>query len=141
MRSGSVRFFVPAILLLTASPLLAGPRVHRGPTSPKVFKTRTKAAPKTMSSIGPERATQIQTALIKSGYMTGAPSGVWDTQTETAMLKLQADNGWQTKFVPDSRAIIHLGLGPNAASGAANEVETAETPGQAETTVGTATNR
>jgi hypothetical protein len=29
------------------------------------------------------------------------------------MEKLQADNGWQTKIVPDSRAIIKLGLGPN----------------------------
>ncbi len=29
-----------------------------------------------------------------------------------AMQKLQADNGWQTKLVPDSRAIIKLGLGP-----------------------------
>ena len=28
------------------------------------------------------------------------------------MQKLQADNGWQTKLVPDSRAIIKLGLGP-----------------------------
>jgi hypothetical protein len=27
------------------------------------------------------------------------------------MEKLQADNGWQTKLVPDSRAIIKLGLG------------------------------
>jgi hypothetical protein len=33
------------------------------------------------------------------------------------MEKLQADNGWQTKLVPDSRAIIKLGLGPSTASG------------------------
>lgn len=29
------------------------------------------------------------------------------------MQKLQADNGWQTKLVPDSRGIIKLGLGPD----------------------------
>jgi len=29
------------------------------------------------------------------------------------MQKFQADNGWQTKLVPDSRAIIKLGLGPD----------------------------
>jgi hypothetical protein len=29
------------------------------------------------------------------------------------MQKYQADNGWQTKLVPDSRAIIKLGLGPD----------------------------
>jgi hypothetical protein len=28
------------------------------------------------------------------------------------MQKFQSDNGWQTKLIPDSRAIIKLGLGP-----------------------------
>ena len=59
-----------------------------------------------------ERATEIQQALIKSGYMTGEPSGVWDAQSSAAMQKLQAANGWQTKITPDSRALIKLGLGP-----------------------------
>ena len=59
-----------------------------------------------------ERATEIQQALIKSGYMTGSPSGVWDGQSAAAMQKLQSDNGWQTKITPDSRALIKLGLGP-----------------------------
>jgi hypothetical protein len=35
------------------------------------------------------------------------------------MEKYQADNGWQTKLVPDSRAIIKLGLGPDADRAAA----------------------
>jgi hypothetical protein len=64
------------------------------------------------ASIDSDRATEIQVALIKSGYMGGLPSGVWDTSTQSAMQKLQSDNGWQTKLVPDSRAIIKLGLGP-----------------------------
>jgi hypothetical protein len=59
-----------------------------------------------------ERATQIQTALIKQGYMTGEPTGTWDASTAAAMQKLQGDNGWQTKITPDSRALIKLGLGP-----------------------------
>lgn len=59
-----------------------------------------------------DRATEIQSALIRSGYMTGEPSGVWDSQTAAAMQKLQSDNGWQTKIMPDSRALIKLGLGP-----------------------------
>ncbi|HTV09661.1 MAG TPA: peptidoglycan-binding domain-containing protein [Candidatus Aquilonibacter sp.] len=63
-------------------------------------------------SMDPERATEIQQALIKSGYLTGEPSGVWDAQSAAAMEKLQADNGWQTKITPDSRALIKLGLGP-----------------------------
>ena len=42
------------------------------------------------------------------------------------MEKLQADNGWQTKLVPDARAIIKLGLGPGStpAPGAAAETHT-----------------
>jgi peptidoglycan hydrolase-like protein with peptidoglycan-binding domain len=58
------------------------------------------------------RATQIQTSLIKSGYLSGEASGHWDARTEAAMQKFQGDNGWQTKLIPDSRAIIKLGLGP-----------------------------
>ncbi|MES2391448.1 MAG: peptidoglycan-binding domain-containing protein [Acidobacteriota bacterium] len=61
-----------------------------------------------------ERATEIQTALIKQGYLTGEPTGKWDAASIAAMQKLQSDNGWQTKIMPDSRAIIKLGLGPNS---------------------------
>ncbi len=63
-----------------------------------------------------ERATEIQTALIKQGYLNGEPSGAWDAQTVAAMQKLQGDNGWQTKITPDSRALIKLGLGPKDAT-------------------------
>jgi len=79
-----------------------------------------------------DRATQIQTALIKSGYLTGTPSGHWDPPSEAAMQKLQADNGWQTKLTPDSRALIKLGLGPKedvAETGAAPNLA-AQPPGQ-----------
>jgi hypothetical protein len=64
------------------------------------------------AGIDSERATEIQQALIKDGYLTGEPSGVWDSQSAAAMQKLQGDNGWQTKITPDSRALIKLGLGP-----------------------------
>ncbi len=68
--------------------------------------------PKGQRQIDPERASQIQSALIREKYMTGTPSGQWDADTETAMLKYQSDHGWQTKLTPDSRALISLGLGP-----------------------------
>lgn len=76
-----------------------------------------------------ERATQIQTALIKRGYLNGEPTGRWDEQTIAAMQKLQGDNGWQTKITPDSRALIKLGLGPkDAGPGAAAESASATSP-------------
>lgn len=62
--------------------------------------------------IEPERAQQIQDALIKAHYLGGPASGQWDATTQAAMEKFQADHGWQTKLVPDSRALIALGLGP-----------------------------
>jgi peptidoglycan hydrolase-like protein with peptidoglycan-binding domain len=63
--------------------------------------------------IEPSRVTEIQQALIKAHYLTGEPDGNWDTHTIAAMQKFQADNNWQTKLMPDSRALIKLGLGPD----------------------------
>lgn len=63
--------------------------------------------------IADDRTREIQTALVKEGYLTGEPSGVMDDRTKAALTKLQSDNGWQTKIVPDSRALIKLGLGPD----------------------------
>jgi hypothetical protein len=59
------------------------------------------------------RARQIQTALIREHYMQGEPSGSWDSATQAAMKRYQADQGWQSKQIPDSRALIKLGLGPS----------------------------
>ena len=61
----------------------------------------------------PERVTEIQTALIHAHYLSKDPDGRWDTTTEAAMQKYQADHGWQTRLMPDSRAIKALGLGPD----------------------------
>lgn len=63
--------------------------------------------------IDPERTQQIQEALIREHYLSGEASGHWDQTTEDALRRYQADNGWQSKTVPDSRALIKLGLGPS----------------------------
>ena len=65
------------------------------------------------TAIEPARVTQIQQALIREHYLTGEANGNWDAATEAAMQKYQADQGWQTKLMPDSRAIKKLGLGPD----------------------------
>ena len=65
----------------------------------------------------PQRATEIQQALLQAHYLDGTPTGQWDPQTQAAMQKYQADNGWQTKITPDSRALIKLGLGPKQDEG------------------------
>jgi peptidoglycan hydrolase-like protein with peptidoglycan-binding domain len=84
----------------------------KGSTSSKGKRSR-KASRRGQQKIDLERTHQIQTALIKQHYLSGEPSGKWDASTEAALRKFQADNGWQNKTVPDSRALIKLGLGPN----------------------------
>ena len=67
-------------------------------------------------AIKPERVTEIQQALIREHYLNGDANGRWDATTEAAMQKFQADQGWQTKLMPDSRALKKLGLGPDYSS-------------------------
>ena len=83
-------------------------------TSRKSRKLRKRAArQKGQQKIDPVRSREIQEALIREHYMEGTASGVWDAKSEGAMERFQADNGWQSKSVPDSRALIKLGLGPD----------------------------
>jgi hypothetical protein len=77
-----------------------------------------------------DRAREIQTALIREGYLGGEPSGVWDQQTKDAMTRYQADHGWQTKTLPDSRALIELGLGPNHEDAVNAQAVSANLPSQ-----------
>ena len=63
--------------------------------------------------IDSERARAIQAALIREHYLTGVPTGAWNQASQDAMRRYQGDHGWQSKTVPDSRALIKLGLGPS----------------------------
>jgi hypothetical protein len=103
------------LILAMAAPCMASTHSHRKPTSSRLFHKHSKkisVRAKGQRTIDDARAAQIQTSLIKSGYLSGVASGHWDSETEAAMQRYQGDNGWQTKLIPDSRAIIKLGLGP-----------------------------
>ena len=76
-------------------------------------KSKKTASKRGQQKIDAQRAREIQQALIREHYLSGQPSGVWDDATQGAMQKFQADNGWQDKTTPDSRALIKLGLGPD----------------------------
>jgi hypothetical protein len=85
-------------------------------TSSKRKKTsRANWRKRGQQKIDPQRAREIQEALVREHYLSGEPSGVWDDASENAMRRYQADNGWQDKSTPDSRALIKLGLGPDRA--------------------------
>jgi peptidoglycan hydrolase-like protein with peptidoglycan-binding domain len=92
--------------------------VRRGKTRRRATikkATARKARPRGQQGITNDRAREIQEALIRANYLDGEPSGQWDQRTKDAMARFQQDNGWQTKVIPDSRALIKLGLGPKHA--------------------------
>lgn len=97
----------------TAQPPTAG---KPGKHAHRHGKRKVSWKKKGQQGIKSDRATEIQQALIRENYLTGEPSGVWDSRTQSAMVRYQADHGWQTKEVPDSRALIKLGLGPDYSS-------------------------
>ena len=106
---------VPGIVQArTQKPGKAG-STHHGAKS-KTSKKSKARKPKGQQAMNPERVREIQAALIREHYMEGEPNGVWDTRSKTAMQKFQAAQGWQSKVVPDSRALIKLGLGPDHAN-------------------------
>ena len=86
---------------------------HKGRVKYASSRKSTKRRPRGQQKIDSERAQAIQEALIREHYMTGEPTGTWNQASEDAMRRYQADHGWQSKEVPDSRALISLGLGPS----------------------------
>ena len=82
--------------------------------SKKHTKTTAKSwKSKGQKTITSDRTREIQEALIREHYLDGDANGVWDNRTQDAMRSFQAKQGWQTKVLPDSRALIKLGLGPD----------------------------
>jgi hypothetical protein len=75
--------------------------------------SRRKTTARGQQKIDPQRAQEIQEALIREHYLSGEAAGTWNQSSEEAMRRYQADHGWQSKTVPDARALISLGLGPS----------------------------
>lgn len=139
--SAQIAFFLLALLAITPIASASTTRHHTATkssstkaTSSKSHATAKKTSAKSSHShkgklkktakkswkshgqqgISSSRAKEIQDALIQQHYLDSSDAtGVWDTKTQEACRKLQADNGWQTKVLPDSRALIKLGLGPD----------------------------
>jgi Putative peptidoglycan binding domain len=126
-----------AIILLatlTASPAFAT-RTHRSSSGHSRLSHKAVAQSHRLhgqQAIEPARVIEIQQALIRAHYLSTEANGKWDATTETAMQKFQADQGWQTKLMPDSRALMKLGLGPdysNAINAKSSSFAAPATPG------------
>ena len=95
------------VALLVAAPSFAT-RAHK--TKGRSHKLHGQQA------IDSTRVRQIQQALIREHYLASSANGQWDASTQAAMQKYQADHGWQTRLLPDSRALKNLGLGADYSS-------------------------
>jgi Putative peptidoglycan binding domain len=85
---------------------------HPVSTSKRSARRKKSTHVRGQQKIDSARARTIQQALIREHYLTGDATGTWNQESEEAMRRYQEDHGWQTKEVPDSRALIKLGLGP-----------------------------
>ena len=83
-----------AIFLLLTLPLCAAPKPsNKGQKQPDQ-----------------KRVLEIQEALIAHSYMPGPASGKWDDRTQSVLRTIADSHEWQTKFVPDARVLVLLGL-------------------------------
>ncbi len=114
-----LRLTAVLVSLALLLPALAQAKTHKTAKSKSSHAAKSKRAsakkPRGQQAMNSERVREIQSALIREHYLDGEPNGVWDSRSKTAMQKFQADQGWQSKVVPDSRALIKLGLGPDHA--------------------------
>ena len=132
------------ILLATPAFAAGTPKTASASHHRSHHRLRHKHVVKGQRQIEPDRAREIQEALIREHYLSAPASGEWDSTTEAAMQKYQADHGWQTKLTPDSRALIKLGLGPkndavqpapNPVASTANEAAAQPDPSPANSTL------
>ncbi|UWZ82616.1 peptidoglycan-binding domain-containing protein [Occallatibacter riparius] len=143
-----MKSFRAVISLFAAAFLIAAPAIAATTTthhtsshkSSSHSKSKAKSAKSHklhgQQAIDAERVTEIQQALIREHYLTGDANGVWDSTTQAAMQKFQADQGWQTKLMPDSRALVKLGLGPDYSTAInAKDVASAAPPATSSSTI------
>ena len=60
----------------------------------------------------PERTKEIQSALVRKGYLNSEPSGAWDADSIAAMKRFQKDQNLEADGKFSSLSLIALGLGP-----------------------------
>jgi len=63
----------------------------------------------------PDRISEIQAALARSGYYQGDRNGKWDSNTVAAMQKFQSANGLDSTGKLDAPTLQKLGLGSDIA--------------------------
>lgn len=96
---------------------------HRGYVT-EARATESAVPRPTSGGIQSERATEIQKALIKAGYMDGPPSGQYDDATTQAMKQYQSANGLPQTGLPSAPLLKKLGVSKRSNDGYAVPVNT-----------------
>jgi hypothetical protein len=97
-------------------------RYVRHRAEPEAAPVAAVAPRPTGSGIPSERATEIQNALIKAGYLAGPASGQYDDATIQAMKQFQAANGFPQTGSPSAPALKKLGVAKRSNDGYAMPV-------------------
>jgi len=94
-----------------------GRRVARRRSSRREPQEVATGAPRSGPGIPPERVTEIQTALIKAGFLDGPASGLYDDATVDAVKQYQAKNGMQQTGLPSAPFLKRLGVSKRSNDG------------------------
>jgi murein L,D-transpeptidase YcbB/YkuD len=70
-----------------------------------------------VASIPTERIVEIQSALIKAGYLRSPASGQYDAATVEAMKSFQLDNGLPATGLPSAQTLKRLGVSKTSNDG------------------------
>ena len=117
--------FSVAFLLAAASVSAAGPGQSTSATSSSSaankkstahkHKHYTKRQPPGQKVPGPDRISEIQSALTRGGYYQGDPTGKLDSGTVASIQKFQSANGLDSTGKLDAPTLQKLGLGSDIA--------------------------
>ena|ERR1700730_18042948 len=110
---------------LGVSPFLSSAQPSTQTTAKKKAKTTSssrkgKSGKSSRREVGqkaptPQRISEIQQALAKTGAYVGSPNGKWDATTVEAMKKFQGAHGLNPSGKLDAKTLQQLGLGSQTA--------------------------
>jgi Putative peptidoglycan binding domain len=89
----------------------------RGRRRADVASDSVSVARQSGSGIPTERVTEIQSALIKFGYLEGPPSGEYNEATVAAMKQFQNDSRLPATGLPSAHALKRLGVSKRSNDG------------------------
>ena len=89
--------------------------IHRRTVAYRTTRRRRTRREPVQLAPTPDRIREIQTALVREGYLKGDPSGKWDADTTDAMERFQQNHALNPTGKLDALSLQKLGLGSEIA--------------------------